>query len=234
LLSVCKFPSFLLVYQTEKAWQILVAALQEFRTSTCSVRHCGPCKLILLLSVCKFPSFLFVYQTEKAWPQILVAVLQDFETSVCSIVDHVSWFYCYLRASLLTFSLCTKLFWLKCLPSPSDPSCWVAHFPTAPCNKLLFLVQNSHFRLIPKNFMEFHWYSRKKAGIPRKSFSVCHSCFVLLTLNPILGTRDERSAGHFELSGCWTCFQPSSEKERKARDAWTSRLLPAVLWTMPR
>jgi len=41
----------------------------------------------------------------------------------------------------------------------------------APCNKLLFLVQKFHFRLIPKNYREYHWYSCKKAGISRKSFS---------------------------------------------------------------
>ena len=91
------------------------------------LQHCGPCRLILLLSVCKFPSFLLVYQTEKAW-QILVAALQEFRTSqwlaACGIVDHVSWFYCYLCASFLAFFLCTKqkrpgrkFWWLFCRTS---------------------------------------------------------------------------------------------------------------------
>jgi len=40
-----------------------------------------------------------------------------------------------------------------------------------PCNKLLFLVKKFHFRLIPKNYREYHQYSCKKAGISRKYFS---------------------------------------------------------------
>jgi len=41
----------------------------------------------------------------------------------------------------------------------------------APCNELLLFVQKLHFRLIPKNYREYHWYSCKSAGIPRTSFS---------------------------------------------------------------
>ena len=44
-------------------------------------------------------------------------------------------------------------------------------FRQAPCNKLLFLVHKFHFRPSPKNYREHHWYSRKKAKIPRTSFS---------------------------------------------------------------
>jgi len=40
-----------------------------------------------------------------------------------------------------------------------------------PCNKFLFLVQNFHFRLIPKDYREYHRVSCKKAWIPRTSFS---------------------------------------------------------------
>jgi len=42
----------------------------------------------------------------------------------------------------------------------------------APCSNFLFLVQKFYFRLIPKNYRGYHWYSRKKAGNPQIAFSI--------------------------------------------------------------
>jgi len=77
--------------------------------------------------------------------------------------------YCCACSLVLVYScICSRP---SAFTSRTD-STWLALISRhVPCNKLLFLVQKFHFRLIPKIYRIYHRYSRKKAGLKRTSCS---------------------------------------------------------------